>query len=73
MQTHWQAEQDCVLCQAANITRERLASFDRPIKSEPAFRPEQQAGLLADLTNYLQTLTVRALLPALALQLPCRL
>lgn len=42
--------------QAANITKERLASFDRPIKSEPAFRPEQRQGLLTDLSNYLQTL-----------------
>lgn len=42
--------------QAANITKERLASFDRPIKSEPAFKPEQRQGLLTDLSNYLQTL-----------------
>ena len=45
-----------LLVQAANITKERLASFDRPIKSEPSFKPDQQQGLLQDLTNYLQTL-----------------
>ena len=44
------------MVQAANITKERLASFDRPIKSEPAFKPEQRQGLLTDLSNYLQTL-----------------
>lgn len=42
--------------QAANITAERLASFDRPIKSEPAFKPDQREGLITDLSNYLQTL-----------------
>lgn len=47
-----------MLVQAANITKERLASFDRPIKSEPAFKPDQRDGLLADLSNYLQTLKV---------------
>ena len=47
-----------MLVQAANITKERLASFDRPIKSEPVFKPDQREGLLADLINYLQTLKV---------------
>ena len=45
--------------QAANITKERLASFDRPIRSEPSFKPEQKEGLLRDLTNYLQTLKAK--------------
>ena len=45
--------------QAANITKERLASYDRAIRSEPSFQPSQQQGLLTDLTNYLQTLMVR--------------
>lgn len=47
-----------MLLQAANITKERLASFDRPIKSEPSFKPDQREGLLTDLSNYLQTLKV---------------
>ena len=47
-----------VACQAANIAAERLASFDRPIKSEPHFKQEQTEGLLRDLTAYLQTLKV---------------
>ena len=47
------------MVQAANITKERLASFDRPITSEPCFKPDQQQGLLQDLTNYLQTLKAR--------------
>ena len=42
--------------QAANISRERLASFDRPIVSEPAFKPEQCPQLLKDLQSYLVTL-----------------
>lgn len=45
-----------MLSQAGNISKERLASFDRPIRSEPSFKPDQQEGLLTDLTNYLQTL-----------------
>ena len=47
----------CVL-QAANISKERLASFDRPIVSEPKFSKEQCEGLKTDLTAYLQTLKV---------------
>jgi len=42
--------------QAANITKERLAGFDRPILSEPKFSKEQCVGLKRDLTAYLQTL-----------------
>ena len=42
--------------QAANISKERLASFDRPIRSEPSFAQQQCAGLKTDLTAYLQTL-----------------
>ena len=44
------------LLQAANISKERLASFDRPIRSEPEFTQQQCAGLKKDLTAYLQTL-----------------
>lgn len=47
-----------LLLQAANITRQRLASFDRPIVSEPSFKEEQRAGLLQDLGAYLTTLKV---------------
>ncbi|CAL8469831.1 g9373 [Coccomyxa elongata] len=42
--------------QAANITKERLAGFDRPIVSEPKFSKEQCPGLTRDLTAYLHTL-----------------
>ena len=42
--------------QAANISKERLASFDRPIKSEPKFSKQQCPGLKKDLAAYLQTL-----------------
>ncbi|KAK9830544.1 hypothetical protein WJX72_012386 [[Myrmecia] bisecta] len=42
--------------QAANISKERLASFDRAIRSEPSFKKEQIPGLTRDLTAYLQTL-----------------
>ena len=45
--------------QAAGITKERLASFDRAIRSEPNFKPEQCAGLLKDLQAYLITLKVK--------------
>ncbi len=42
--------------QAANISKERLASFDRSIKSEPKFSKEQCPGLKRDLIAYLHTL-----------------
>ena len=42
--------------QAANISKEHLAGFDRPIRSEPRFTQQQCAGLKKDLTAYLQTL-----------------
>ena len=54
----------CYVSQAANITKERLASYDRAIRSEPSFQPSQQQGLLTDLTNYLQTLMVSIALTA---------
>ncbi|GIL79977.1 hypothetical protein Vretifemale_9209, partial [Volvox reticuliferus] len=41
---------------SAGITAQRLASFDRPITSEPRFGGQQAAGLQADLTAYMQTL-----------------
>ncbi|KXZ47751.1 hypothetical protein GPECTOR_33g633 [Gonium pectorale] len=41
---------------AAGITAQRLASFDRPIVSEPRFSGAQAAGLQRDLAAYLQTL-----------------
>ena len=49
----------CVYLQAENITQTRLASFDRAIKSEPHFEPEQCKGLLKDLKAYLITLKAR--------------
>jgi hypothetical protein len=44
--------------QASNITKRRLASFDRPIVSEPRFTAEQAPGLIRDLSEYLLTLKV---------------
>ncbi|GIL62435.1 hypothetical protein Vafri_16667 [Volvox africanus] len=41
---------------SAGITAQRLASFDRPITSEPRFSGQQAAGLQKDLTTYMQTL-----------------
>lgn len=38
------------------VTKERLASYDRPIVSEPRFRPDQKESLIRDLTAYLRTL-----------------
>ncbi|KAK9860996.1 hypothetical protein WJX84_011575 [Apatococcus fuscideae] len=41
---------------AGNVTKERMAGYDRSIRSEPNFEPSQQEGLITDLTAYLQTL-----------------
>ena len=38
------------------VTKERLASYDRKICSEPRFRSDQKGGLIRDLTAYLRTL-----------------
>jgi hypothetical protein len=51
--------------QAEGITKQRLASYDRPIVSEPKFVKDQTKQLRQDLTDYLQTLKVR--LPSLPL------
>lgn len=40
------------------LTKERLASYDRPIVSEPRFRSDAKEGLIRDLTMYLKTLKV---------------
>ncbi|KAK9863129.1 hypothetical protein WJX84_006375, partial [Apatococcus fuscideae] len=41
---------------AGNVTKERMAGYDRAIRSEPRFEPSQKAGLIRDLTAYLRTL-----------------
>ncbi|CAN8325774.1 unnamed protein product [Cochlearia groenlandica] len=41
---------------ANGLTKERLASYDRPILSEPRFRTDAKEGLIRDLTMYLKTL-----------------
>ncbi|EOA18356.1 hypothetical protein CARUB_v10006877mg [Capsella rubella] len=41
---------------ANGLTKERLASYDRPIVSEPRFRNDGKEGLIRDLTMYLKTL-----------------
>uniref|UniRef100_A0A0C9S6E6 TSA: Wollemia nobilis Ref_Wollemi_Transcript_11183_4962 transcribed RNA sequence n=2 Tax=Wollemia nobilis TaxID=56998 RepID=A0A0C9S6E6_9CONI len=38
------------------VTKERLASYDRKICSEPRFRHDQKEGLIRDLTAYMRTL-----------------
>ncbi|XP_008219224.1 PREDICTED: alpha-glucan water dikinase 2 isoform X1 [Prunus mume] len=38
------------------LTKEKLASYDRPIVSEPHFRVDTKEGLIHDLTAYLKTL-----------------
>lgn len=38
------------------VTRERLQSFDRPIKSDPQFYPEKKDGLIFDFQGYLKVL-----------------
>ncbi|CAN8305598.1 unnamed protein product [Cochlearia groenlandica] len=38
------------------ITKERLLSYDRAIRSEPSFRRDQRDGLLRDLGHYMRTL-----------------
>lgn len=42
--------------EAEGVSRERLRSYDRPIVSEPALKPEQKEGLIRDLGAYLKTL-----------------
>lgn len=42
--------------EAAGVTRERLASYDRSITHEPEFSSDQCEGLHRDLTAYLSTL-----------------
>lgn len=41
---------------AEGVSKERLASYDRPIVSEPNLKPEQKEGLIRDLGAYLKTL-----------------
>ncbi|CAI0405840.1 unnamed protein product [Linum tenue] len=41
---------------ANGLTKEKLASYDRPITSEPRFRSDAKDGLIRDLTMYLKTL-----------------
>lgn len=43
---------------ANGITKQRLASYDRPITSEPYFTYGSKTGLIHDLTSYLRTLKV---------------
>ncbi|XWS24003.1 hypothetical protein CRYUN_Cryun28dG0063900 [Craigia yunnanensis] len=43
---------------AHGLTNEKLASYDRPIVSEPCFRMDAKGGLIHDLTMYLKTLKI---------------
>jgi hypothetical protein len=47
-----------VTSQAQGVTRERLASYDRPIRDEPSFSATQAPGLRRDLAEYLKILKV---------------
>jgi alpha-glucan,water dikinase len=42
--------------QAGGVTRERLESFERPIRSQPQFVPHLKDGLLHDFSNFLKIL-----------------
>ena len=42
--------------QAGGVTRQRLESFERPIRSQPDFVPQLKDGLLHDFQNFLKTL-----------------
>jgi hypothetical protein len=44
----------------AGITRERLESFDRPIKVEPEDYPDKREALIAEFRSYLGILKARA-------------
>lgn len=43
---------------AKGLTKDKLASYDRPIVSEPCFKTDAKEGLIRDLTSYLRTLKV---------------
>lgn len=47
----------CLSC-CAGITRERLESFDRPIKVEPEDYPDKRDALISEFRNYLAILKV---------------
>jgi alpha-glucan, water dikinase len=42
--------------EAGGVSRERLQSFERPIKTAPTFFPEQKDALIQDFENFLQVL-----------------
>ncbi|HEY3323796.1 MAG TPA: PEP/pyruvate-binding domain-containing protein [Planctomycetota bacterium] len=42
--------------QHGGVTRQRLCSFERPIKTDPAFWADRNAALIRDFENYLQVL-----------------
>jgi alpha-glucan,water dikinase len=42
----------------SGVTKERMLSYDRPVRSEPKFKADQKDGLIRDLTHYLRTLKV---------------
>ena len=41
---------------AGGVTRERLNSFDRPIKTDPLFFPDKKDGLIQDFRKYMRVL-----------------
>eukprot|EP00850_Spirogloea_muscicola_P002179 SM000008S22268 [mRNA] locus=s8:686800:696461:- [translate_table: standard] len=57
---HLQADLDMdvywATLQASGVTKERLASYDRPIVSEPKLRMDQKDGLIRDLKAYMKSL-----------------
>ena len=46
-------------CSPTGITRERLESFDRPIKVEPEDYPDKRDALIGEFQKYLGILKVR--------------
>ena len=52
MKVYWKTLND------NGVTKERMMSYDRPVRSEPTFKAEQKDRLIKDLTHYLRTLKV---------------
>ncbi|KAG0553488.1 hypothetical protein KC19_12G015100 [Ceratodon purpureus] len=50
MKVYWKTLND------NGVTKERMLSYDRPVRSEPKFKADQKDGLIRDLTHYLRTL-----------------
>ena len=56
LRTDGQAERFYEVLAAGGVTRQRLESFERPIRSQPRFVPHLKQGLIHDLENFLRIL-----------------